>query len=124
MMFLRFIDEPHKFPFELILSPEQTQAFIRLLSVLKGGEGGGASECVQEVSFVFLKTPNEHITNDRFSCSLIRYIIISHLLLDGTFEPASNVVPDLSCLQFCMRASGVFEAYNSGLNGTSEGLLS
>jgi len=118
------LDEPHKFPFELILSLEQTQAFIRLLSVLKGREGGSASECIQEVSFVFMKTPNNHITNNYFSCSLIHYIIISHLLLNGTFEPASNIVPDLSCLQFYMCTSGVFEAYNSRLNGTSEGLLS
>lgn len=123
-MFLRFIDKPQTFPFELLITEEQSESLIRLLSVLKGGEGGSVSDRIQEVSFVFLTTSNEHITNDRFSCSLIRYIILSHLLLDGTFEPASNIVPNLSCLQFCMRASGVLEAYNSGLNESSEGLLS
>ncbi|KAG2111477.1 hypothetical protein DEU56DRAFT_919982 [Suillus clintonianus] len=122
-MLLRFTDAPDSCPFELLLTATQTTALQQLLAVLTGALRGPVTHHIQEVSFLFLSTPNEHITQDRFSCNLIRYMIMSHLLLDGTFEPASTIVPNLSCIQYSMRATGVFEGYNRVLNGTTDGLL-
>ncbi|KAG1744247.1 hypothetical protein EDB19DRAFT_1827127 [Suillus lakei] len=48
---------------------------------------------------------------------------MSHLLLDGTFKPASTIIPNLSCMQYCMHAVGVIDGYNCVANGTSDGLL-
>lgn len=84
--------------FEFLLSDAQVTSFTQLSAVLTGASQGSVMDCVQKVSFEFLSTPNEHITQDRFSCSLIRFIIIVHLLLDGTFDPASTIVPNLSGL--------------------------
>ncbi|KAG1717477.1 hypothetical protein EDB19DRAFT_1839907, partial [Suillus lakei] len=124
MMFLRYLDHPDTFPLELHLSEHQTLSLHELLSTLRGGGSGSAVDKIQEVSFIFLATPNGHITQDRFSCSLIQYIIMSHLLLDGTFDPPSNVVPNLSCIQFCMRAAAVLQAYNHCIaSGESNGSM-
>ncbi|KAG2136422.1 hypothetical protein DEU56DRAFT_756330 [Suillus clintonianus] len=117
---------PSSFPFQLLLTEAQTDSLQELLSLLKGLTRGRVSDLIQRVSFLFVATANDHITQDRFSCSLIRYLIVSHLLLDGTFELPSNIVPNLSCIQFCMRAVGVQEAYNHALDAdeAAEGLLS
>ncbi|KAG0694309.1 hypothetical protein DFH29DRAFT_1006446 [Suillus ampliporus] len=125
MMFLRFLDQPGSFPFELILTAEQTDSFMNLLCILKGDIHGSAVDAVQRVSFSYIATPNDHITQDRYSCSLIRFLIISHLQLDGTFELPSNIVPNLSCVQFCIRVSGALEGYYYVLRAddSTEGLL-
>ncbi|KAG1863906.1 hypothetical protein F4604DRAFT_1929027 [Suillus subluteus] len=125
MMFLRFLDHPNVFPFELILTSEQTRSFTELLRLLKGEIRGSAVNAVQRVSFSYIATPNEHITQDRYSCSLMRFLVIYHLQLDGTFDLPSNIVPNISCLQFCMRATGALEGHNYVLmdDDTTEGLL-
>ncbi|KAG1859461.1 hypothetical protein C8R48DRAFT_673994 [Suillus tomentosus] len=51
------------------------------------------------------------------------YIVESHWLLDDTFEPASTIVPNLSCLQFYIRAMGAYEGYVHILNEELEGSL-
>jgi hypothetical protein len=116
---------PQSSPFEFILTNAQVSSLSQLSAVLTGASHGSVTECVQKVSFEFLSTPNEHIMQDRFSCSLIRFIIIVHLLLDGTFEPASTIVPNLSCLQFCICAAAAYEGYMRISNGDQldDGLL-
>ncbi|KAG2038742.1 hypothetical protein BDR03DRAFT_1009494 [Suillus americanus] len=125
MMFLRFLEQPRTFPFKLTLTLEQTESFTQLSRLLKGEIRGSAVDAVQRVSFSYIATPNEHITQDRYSCSLIRFLIIYHLQLDGTFDLPSNIVPNLSCLQFCIRVTGALEGYNYILmdGDTTEGLL-
>jgi hypothetical protein len=111
MMMLRFLENPSNFPLQLVLSEAQIAVLGQLSEILKGDGEIPVSESIQRVSFLFVATANDHITNDRFSCSLMRFIVVTHLLLDGTFELPSNITPNLSCLQFCMRATCVKEAH-------------
>lgn len=124
-MFLCSLETSQTSPFQLLLSEAQANSLEKLLSSIREVEHSHVFDIIQRVSFLFIATSNNHIMQDRFSYSLICYLIISHLLTDGIFKLSLNFISNMSYIQFCMWATGVQAAYNHVVDSddTADGLL-
>lgn len=106
-MFSYIIKLPKPFPFDLLLNDDQAEFLKKPYPYCEVCRASQSKW--YKVSFLFVSISNGHITQDRFNYSLI------HLLLDGTFNVPSNLIPNLFYIQFYLCIYNIQKAYNISL---------
>jgi hypothetical protein len=90
---------PNNIPFQI--SPHQKQAALKLVDALQQDDNIQAA--LHKLGMSLFAPVVETDANDQYSCPVMRFLVYTHLSIEGQFSHVSLVPPSISELQRALR---------------------
>ena len=97
----------YKFP----LKDSEKQLVVLIKSKLSSSEH--VQESLHLLLLSLLRVPSEQSISQKWTCSLLCYLAVDNLRVDGTFNDAHNVTSSLAHWEYIRRSVALQESYNS-----------
>jgi hypothetical protein len=90
---------PNNIPFQI--SPDQRQAALKVVDALR--RNSNVQPALHKLGMSLFAPAVETDANDQYSCPVMRFLVYTHLSIEGQFSHVSLVPPSISELQRALR---------------------